>query len=107
VLGKLFVQNYRILSKTEGYVILYKRINSITHYLFAILDDSKKQLDRQIKAKECMDIIKKFSPDKPNNITLLFIHLHSYSTTFTTSDDLQSLKIEHYRINEVEKDFSM
>lgn len=108
VLGKLFLQNYRTLSKSEETIILYRRVNHITNYLFVMLEAPGARLDPKESCKKCMETIRKFSPDRPNSISLLFVHLCSFSTSAFTSNAMESIQLETFKPSPtIERDFSM
>jgi len=108
VLGKLFVQNYRTLSKSDGRIILYRRINNVTNYLFVMIETPGTRLDKNACCKQCMEVIRRFSPDKPASISLLFVHLCSFTTSAFTSNELESVQMETFKpVVSIDKDFSM
>lgn len=108
VLGKLFLQNYRTFSMQDDMIVLYRRINNITNYLFAVLEPPGRLLNKHDCCLKCMEVIRKFSPDRPNSIRLLFVHLNSLATSEFASNNLGDVQVDTYRLSPAnERDLSM
>lgn len=68
VIGKMFIEGYRIFSKAEESLIFIRRNGRMAYYCFLLIVDEAVSNPKDFFvgwSKTCLERIKSFSPDKP------------------------------------------